>query len=234
QTRSGGYRRRDESRRVAVRRSHRARRRQIAPPGEERQRASRRRRFRHGARDRELDHAGAGRGRPDDDRYADEKHSDRGRVAERRMILKAGLTGGIASGKSTIARMFGDLGCIVLDADALVAELYRPGNAGHRALVATYGGEILRPDGEVDRQKLANVAFTDAAAAQKLNALIHPLVMEEEARIAAEEERRRGGEDAIYVVEATLLLEAGGKQRYDRIIVVDVDPVTQVERGVAR
>jgi len=150
------------------------------------------------------------------------------------MILKAGLTGGIASGKSTIARMFGDLGCIVLDADALVAELYRPGNAGHRALVATYGGEILRPDGEVDRQKLANVAFTDAAAAQKLNALIHPLVMEEEARIAAEEERRRGGEDAIYVVEATLLLEAGGKQRYDRIIVVDVDPVTQVERGVAR
>jgi len=150
------------------------------------------------------------------------------------MILKAGLTDGIASGKSTIARMFGDLGCIVLDADALVAELYRPGNAGHRALVATYGGEILRPDGEVDRQKLANVAFTDAAAAQKLNALIHPLVMEEEARIAAEEERRRGGEDAIYVVEATLLLEAGGKQRYDRIIVVDVDPVTQVERGVAR
>ena len=150
------------------------------------------------------------------------------------MILKAGLTGGIASGKSTIARMFGDLGCIVLDADALVAELYRPGNAGHRALVATYGGEILRPDGEVDRQKLANVAFTDAAAAQKLNALIHPLVMEEEARIAAEEERRRGGEDAIYVVEATLLLEAGGKQRYDRIIVVDVDPATQVARGVAR
>jgi len=150
------------------------------------------------------------------------------------VILKAGLTGGIASGKSTIARMFGDLGCIVLDADALVAELYRPGNAGHRALVATYGGEILRPDGEVDRQKLANVAFTDAAAAQKLNALIHPLVMEEEARIAAEEERRRGGEDAIYVVEATLLLEAGGKQRYDRIIVVDVDPATQVARGVAR
>lgn len=150
------------------------------------------------------------------------------------MILKVGLTGGIASGKSTIARMFGDLGCIVLDADALVAELYRPGNTGHRALVATYGREILRDDGEVDRQKLANVAFTDSTSAQKLNALIHPLVMEEEARIAAEEERRRGGDDAIYVVEATLLLEAGGKQRYDRIIVVDVDPATQVARGVAR
>jgi len=150
------------------------------------------------------------------------------------VILKAGLTGGIASGKSTIARMFGDLGCIVLDADALVAELYRPGNAGHRALIRTYGTDILRPDGEVDRQKLANVAFTDSASAQKLNALIHPLVVEEEARIAAEEERRRGGEDAIYIVEATLLLEAGGKQRYDKIIVVDVDPATQIARGTAR
>jgi dephospho-CoA kinase len=150
------------------------------------------------------------------------------------VILKAGLTGGIASGKSTIARMFGELGCIVLDADALVAVLYRPGNAGHQALVRTYGSDILRPDGEVDRQKLADVAFIDAASAQKLNALIHPLVMAEEARIAAEEEKRRGSEDAIYIVEATLLLEAGGKQRYDRIIVVDVDPATQVARGVAR
>lgn len=148
------------------------------------------------------------------------------------MILKVGLTGGIASGKSTIARLFGELGCVVLDADALVAELYRPGRAGHRALVETYGTGILRPDGEVDRQKLADVAFRDAASAQKLNALIHPLVMEEEARIAAEEEKR--GEDGIYVVEATLLLEAGGKQRYDKIVVVDVDPATQVARGIAR
>ena len=148
------------------------------------------------------------------------------------MILKVGLTGGIASGKSTIARMFGELGCVVLDADALVAELYRPGKAGHVALVQTYGTGILRPDGEVDRQKLANVAFADATSAQKLNALIHPLVIEEEARIAAEEEKR--GEDRIYVVEATLLLEAGGKQRYDRIVVVDVDPATQVARGIAR
>lgn len=148
------------------------------------------------------------------------------------MILKVGLTGGIASGKSTIARLFGELGCIVLDADALVAELYRPGRAGHRALVETYGTGILRPDGEVDRQKLSDVAFRDASSAQRLNALIHPLVMEEEARIAAEEEKR--GDDRIYVVEATLLLEAGGKQRYDRIVVVDVDPATQVARGIAR
>ena len=142
------------------------------------------------------------------------------------MILRAGLTGGIASGKSTIARMFGDLGCIVLDADALVAELYRQGKPGHRALVQTYGSEILRPDGEVDRQKLADVAFADSAAAQRLNALIHPLVMEEA--------ERRAPKDGIYIVEATLLLEAGGKQRYDKVIVVDVDPATQIARGVAR
>lgn len=143
------------------------------------------------------------------------------------MILRVGLTGGIASGKSTIARMFAALGCIVLDADALVAELYRPGQAGHQALLRTYGSDILRPDGEVDRQKLANVAFADEASARKLNALIHPLVMEEEAR-------RQPAGDGIYVVEATLLLEAGGQQRYDRIVVVDVDPETQVARGVAR
>jgi len=142
------------------------------------------------------------------------------------VILKAGLTGGIASGKSTIARMFGDLGCIVLDADALVAELYRPSKAGHRALVQMYGTDILRPDGEVDRQKLADVAFADSSAAQKLNALIHPLVMEEA--------EKRAPKDGIYVVEATLLLEAGGKQRYDKVIVVDVDPATQIARGVER
>ena len=143
------------------------------------------------------------------------------------MILKAGLTGGIASGKSTIAKMFGELGCTVLDADALVAELYRPGREGHEALIRTYGTGILRDDGEIDRQKLADIAFVDEASAKKLNALIHPLVITEEAR------REPAGE-GIYVVEATLLLEAGGKQRYDKIIVVDVDPATQLARGVAR
>jgi len=142
-------------------------------------------------------------------------------------MLRAGLTGGIASGKSTIARMFAELGCFVLDADALVAELYRPGKAGHDALVRTYGTDILRPDGEVDRQKLANVAFADEASAQQLNALIHPIVMEEA-------ERRQPEGDGIYIVEATLLLEAGGKERYDKIIVVDVDQATQIARGIAR
>ncbi|HEX9982549.1 MAG TPA: dephospho-CoA kinase [Thermoanaerobaculia bacterium] len=144
------------------------------------------------------------------------------------MTLRVGLTGGIASGKSTILALFARFGCWTLDADKLVAELYRPGQPGHAALIRTYGERILRPDGEVDRVALANIAFATPGDARKLNALIHPIVIEEtERRLATVQEE-------IAVVEATLLLEAGGRQRYDRIVVIDVDPAVQIERGVAR
>ena len=146
------------------------------------------------------------------------------------MILRVGLTGGIASGKSTIMRMFAELGALTIDADAVVAKLYRPGNAGHDALVRTYGKEILLPNGEVDREKLADRAFSNSFEAQKLNALIHPLVIAEEERLMREHKTA----DAIHIVEATLLLESGGKKRYDRIIVVDVPPVVQLERAIGR
>jgi dephospho-CoA kinase len=148
------------------------------------------------------------------------------------VILRVGLTGGIASGKSTIVRMLAGLGCITVDADAIVARLYRPGEAGHEAIVRTYGREILLPDGEIDRKKLADVAFSSAEESQKLNGLIHPIVIAEQARLFREAEDR--GEDAIYVVEATLLIESGGRQRFDRIVVVDVDPEVQVARAVGR
>ena len=144
------------------------------------------------------------------------------------MILRVGLTGGIASGKSTIARMFAELGCVVVDADAIVARLYLRGNAGHDALVNAYGEAILRDDGEIDRQKLADVAFASPEGSRKLNALIHPLVHAEQARIFAE------AKSGIVMVEATLLLESGGRDRYDRIVVVDVEPDVQIARGVAR
>ncbi|HWW60346.1 MAG TPA: dephospho-CoA kinase [Thermoanaerobaculia bacterium] len=147
------------------------------------------------------------------------------------MILRVGLTGGIASGKSTIARMFAKLGCTVVDADAIVARLYLRGNAGHDALVNAYGAAILREDGEIDRQKLADVAFASPEGSRRLNALIHPLVHAEQARMFAEAE---SGEDRVMMVEATLLLESGGRDRYDRIVVVDVEPGLQLERGVAR
>ena len=150
------------------------------------------------------------------------------------MILKVGLTGGIATGKSTVARTLAGLGCVTIDADAVVGKLYRPGQAGHEALVRVYGREILRADGEIDRPKLANIAFANAEATRALNSLIHPLVLEEEQRIIEAESRRFPERDRIVVIEATLLLESGGKGRYDKIVVVDSDPALQLERGVKR
>ena len=148
------------------------------------------------------------------------------------MILRTGLTGGLASGKSTIARIFASLGCTSVDADQIVARLYRPGEAGHEALVRNYGAGILLPDGTIDRRKLADAAFATVESAKALNALIHPLVVAEEARLM-EEEASKGG-DRIVMVEATLLIEAGGRERYDRIVIVDVDPETQLARAMAR
>lgn len=153
---------------------------------------------------------------------------------ETQLILRVGLTGGIATGKSTIARTLAGLGCVAVDADAVVSRLYRPGEAGHQALVRSYGREILRSDGAIDRQKLADLAFADSQSAQKLNALIHPLVLEEEERMLANERSRFPDRDRIFVVEATLLLEAGGRSRYDKIIVVDAPPEQQIERAIGR
>lgn len=147
-------------------------------------------------------------------------------------MLRVGLTGGIASGKSTIMRMFAALGCITVDADTIVARLYQPGEVGHQALIQTYGEKILAPDGEIDRKALADIAFSSPDDAKRLNALIHPIVLAEEARMMRLAEER--DDDAIYIVEATLLLESGGKQRYDRIIVVDIPPDLQIARGIAR
>ena len=148
------------------------------------------------------------------------------------MILRVGLTGGIASGKSTIMRNFASLGCMTVDADAIVARLYQQGEAGHAAIVRSYGREVLLPNGEIDRKRLADIAFATPEDARRLNELIHPIVLAEDSRLMAEAAART--EDVIYIVEATLLLEAGGKQRYDRIVVVDVDPDVQVARAVGR
>lgn len=149
------------------------------------------------------------------------------------MIVRAGLTGGIASGKSTIAKTFARLGAHVIDADAVVAKLYRPGQPGFDAIVRNYGDQILRPDGEIDRPRLSGIALATPESAAKLNALIHPLVIAEEARMI-EEEGGSPSVDRIVIVEAALLLESGGRVRYDHIIVVDLDPETQLDRAVAR
>lgn len=148
------------------------------------------------------------------------------------MILRVGLTGGIASGKSTARGIFAELGAYTVDADRLVADLYEPGRAGHAALVATYGRGILKEDGTIDRTRLADIAFAHPDEAKKLNALIHPIVLQHTAELL--EQYERSHPDGIAIVEATLLLEARGKERYDRVVVVDVDPAVQIERGIAR
>lgn len=150
------------------------------------------------------------------------------------MILRVGLTGGIASGKSTASRTLAGMGCVTIDADEIVARLYRPGEPGYEALVRAYGREILRPDGQIDRPKVASIAFVDSESAARLNALIHPLVIAEEEGVITAEAQRFPDRDRIVVVEATLLLESGGKKRYDRIVVVDSEPPLQIDRAVAR
>jgi dephospho-CoA kinase len=148
------------------------------------------------------------------------------------MILRVGLTGGIASGKSTVGRHLEHLGAVVIDADRVVAELYQPGRAGHRALVGRYGQSILTTDGEIDRAALSRTALSTPEGAAELNALVHPLVIAEEARRMAT--LAEGVDNRIVVVEATLLLESGGRSRYDRVIVVDTDPELQIARAVGR
>jgi dephospho-CoA kinase len=148
------------------------------------------------------------------------------------MILRIGLTGGIASGKSTVAALLGKLGCTVVDADRIVTDLYRPGQAGHQTLVGEYGRDIMLPDGSIDRLRMAEIAFASPESAARLNHLIHPLVIKAEEKLI-EIEALRGG-DRIFVLEATLLLESGGRARFDRIVVVDLDPEIQVSRAVGR
>lgn len=150
------------------------------------------------------------------------------------MILKVGLTGGLASGKSTVGQILAGLGCKVIDADRIVAELYEPGRAGYESLVREYGREVLAADRSIDRAWLASKAFSSPEEAARLNALIHPLVLEREATMIGEESERQSPEDRIVVVEATLLLEAGGKDRYDRILVVDAPSEVQIERAEQR
>jgi dephospho-CoA kinase len=150
------------------------------------------------------------------------------------MILLVGLTGGIASGKSTIARTLAGLGCVVIDADRVVHGLYRRGAAGHHAIVEKYGTAVLAPNGEIDRQRLSDAALTTPEGAAELNATIHPLVRQEIAAIVQRESDRFPGRDRIVVVEVTLLFESQGRDGYDIVVVVDADPEQQEARGVRR
>ena len=145
-------------------------------------------------------------------------------------MLRVGLTGGIACGKSTVAEMLVQRGAHFLSADALAHETYAPGTATHGEIVRRFGLEILDSDGTVNRKRLANVVFPDRIA--ELNAVVHPVVIEAQNRWMREVER--ADPHGIAVVEAALLLEAGADRDFDKVIVVTCGFEQKVERYAAR
>jgi len=146
-------------------------------------------------------------------------------------MLKVGLTGGVACGKSTVAKMFADLGAQVADADTITHELYRPGQDVYQELVKRFGQEIVKPDGEIDRAKLATAAF-DGGRVEELNKIVHPAVIRQQDRWMRELAAKNPY--AVAVVEAALIFEAGVKDRFDKIMVVTCMPAQKVTRFAER
>lgn len=146
-------------------------------------------------------------------------------------MLRVGLTGGVACGKSTVAKMFADLGANITDADAIAHELYRPGHEVLKELVKHFGPEILKANGELDRAKLATLVF-DGGRVEELNKIVHPAVIRQQ----HEWMHSLGEKDpqAVAIVEAALILEAGVKDHFDRIIVVTCTPAQKVARFAQR
>jgi dephospho-CoA kinase len=143
--------------------------------------------------------------------------------------MKIGLTGGIGSGKSTVAAMFAKLGAVVIDADAISRELVEPGQPALHELVEEFGDGIIAPDGSLRRSELARIAFQDPTATQRLNSIMHPLIRAEtERRLAAAGE----SDDVLY--DMPLLFEANQEQLVDVVVVVDVPEEMQVRRAVGR
>jgi len=147
-------------------------------------------------------------------------------------MLRVGLTGGIACGKSTVAAMMRELGCCVLDADALAHRLLEPGQPAYDEVVREFGEQARAANGGIDRVKLAAIVFADAARLERLNRIVHPRVREALHRELDALERR--GPHCVAVVEAALLLEAGYEGDFDRLVVAWCKPEQQVERLLAR
>jgi len=143
-------------------------------------------------------------------------------------MLRVALTGGIASGKSTIANLFRELGVPVIDTDQIARDVVLPGSTGLRALTETFGPEILDADGTLQRDRLRQLIFSDARAREQVNMILHPLILEETERLVA-------ATNAPYVlVEIPLLAETRMGGAFDRILVVDVPETVQLERLMRR
>lgn len=142
---------------------------------------------------------------------------------------RIGLTGGIGSGKSTVAALLADRGAVVIDADAIAREIVEPGRPALDMLAREFGEGILRPDGTLDRGALAAAAFHDERGTERLNAIMHPLIREESRRRLEE-----ATEAALVVYDMPLLFETGQQDLVDTVVVVDVPEETQVERAVGQ
>ena len=148
-------------------------------------------------------------------------------------MLRVGLTGGIGSGKSEVARRLAALGAVVLDGDTAARAVVEPGTPGLARITETFGPGVLAPDGSLDRAKLAAIVFADDAAREKLNAITHPLIHEH--LIAAEAAAIKDlGPDTIVVHGIPLLAEGQRAADFDLVIVVDVPPEVQVTRLAGR
>lgn len=147
-------------------------------------------------------------------------------------MLRVGLTGSIAVGKSYVSRLLSELGCHVIDADVVARRVVEPGTEGLRALTEAFGPEILRADGTLDRPRLGSIVFKDPKQRELLNSLLHPLIMkEQDEQLRQWESVDRQG---IGVVDAALMIESGGYERFDKLIVVHCDPEIQLRRLLER
>ena len=147
-------------------------------------------------------------------------------------MLRVGLTGSIAVGKSFVLDVFREFGCAVLDADKVARDVVAPGTAGLGRVVDEFGADILQPDGTLDRAKLGSIVFADEQKRLLLNSIIHPLVFETQDRWL--KERERENPNGVAVVDAALMIESGGYKRFDRLIVVWCEPELQLQRLMAR
>jgi dephospho-CoA kinase len=147
-------------------------------------------------------------------------------------MLFVGLTGSIAVGKSFVSGILRDLGCHVLDADAIARDVVGPGTEGLAAIINGFGKEVLNPDGTLDRLRLGALVFEDPEKLNFLNSLLHPIIIAAQDQLLLELESKYPQDIAI--VDAALMIETGSFARFSKIIVVHCDPEVQLERLIDR
>lgn len=146
-------------------------------------------------------------------------------------MKRIGLTGGIGSGKSTVAKMFEELGAVIIDADQISRDLMRPGSPVLAQVAETFGNQILTNDGHLIRPELAKIVFSDSQAREKLNNIVHPAVRRHSAQLA-EEAQAAPDFSGIIIEDIPLLAETGQAHRFDAVVVVEVEPDIRLQRLV--